>query len=559
MVALLNKNDNSVLSRDGFVKNAVFYKDMFAFYDAYVMIMEKNADDLPGYVFYKERYILEGICLFMKNYASEFGFETMHLTLEYLKVLYYTIASYSKDENLPEKMLFEREFDEFKATADALYESAFLEHQAQEKAYNKAKSEFDKKTNKFAQNLIWSKMLGILAVVSMIVGFVAGMVPFTFYFLNEISITLTAVLSGSCVAIGVGASFSLKYGSKKLGTLSGENEYEIQQKKRSKDGYLETSKELYLKLAKIAGERYECHNNLSEKISEFKKSEPIEKIFEKASEYKILSYNIKVDIANIFESQKADEEETLSLIQTLNQNSSLAEISKTYLEIKEKDWLYYNNEVRYEFIKRFILFAENTKEWALEIDGKKVEPFGVKVKNMCKEKVVFLRSTNDLFVTLAYSDLLKTNLIKSSSIIKTKTIDSADKFRHAKMEYLSHFFSFEKTKKYNNLFSETKIKDGVKVGDEILRNTQQVPTMALIELKVAENALGLSNYISPTIKQIEAIIYEYETGEKYVENVVNSKPKTVKEITAVREDMFDYAVTYTFEDGSFVGYRLSNL
>ena len=559
MVALLNKNDNSVLSRDGFVKNAVFYKDMFAFYDAYVMIMEKNTDDLPGYVFYKERYILEGICLFMKNYASEFGFETMHLTLEYLKVLYYTIASYSKDENLPERMLFEREFDEFKATADALYESAFLEHQAQEKAYNKAKSEFDKKTNKFAQNLIWSKMLGILAVVSMIVGFVAGMVPFTFYFLNEISITLTAVLSGACVAIGVGASLSLKYGSKKLGTLSGENEYEIQQKKRSKDGYLETSKALYLKLAKIAGERYECHNNLSEKISEFKKSESIEKIFEKASEYKILSYNIKVDIANIFESQKADEEEILSLIQTLNQNSSLSEISKIYLEIKEKDWLYYNNEVRYEFIKRFVLFAENTKEWALEIDGKKVEPFGIKVKNMCKEKVVFLRSTNDLFVTLAYSDLLKTNLIKSSSIIKTKTIDSADKFRHAKMEYLSHFFSFEKTKKYNNLFSETKIKDGVKVGDEILRNTQQVPTMALIELKVAENALGLSNYISPTIKQIEAIIYEYETGEKYVENVVNNKPKTVKEITAVREDMFDYAVTYTFEDGSFVGYRLSNL
>ena len=559
MVALLNKNDNSVLSRDGFVKNAVFYKDMFAFYDAYVMIMEKNTDDLPGYVFYKERYILEGICLFMKNYASEFGFETMHLTLEYLKVLYYTIASYSKDENLPERMLFEREFDEFKATADALYESAFLEHQAQEKAYNKAKSEFDKKTNKFAQNLIWSKMLGILAVVSMIVGFVAGMVPFTFYFLNEISITLTAVLSGSCVAIGVGASFSLKYGSKKLGTLSGENEYEIQQKKRSKDGYLETSKELYLKLAKIAGERYECHNNLSEKISELKKSEPIEKIFEKASEYKILSYNIKVDIANIFESQKADEEEILSLIQTLNQNSSLAEISKIYLEIKEKDWLYYNNEVRYEFIKRFVLFAENTKEWALEIDGKKVEPFGVKVKNMCKEKVVFLRSTNDLFVTLAYSDLLKTNLIKSSNIIKTKTIDSADKFRHAKMEYLTHFFSFEKTKKYNNLFSETKIKDGVKVGDEILRNTQQIPTMALVELKVAENALGLSNYISPTIKQIEAIIYEYETGEKYVESVVNNKPKTVKEITAVREDMFDYAVTYTFEDGSFVGYRLSNL
>ena len=559
MVALLNKNDNSVLSKDGFVKNAVFYKDMFAFYDAYVMIMEKNTDELPGYVFYKEKYILEGICLFMKNYASEFGFETMHLTLDYLKVLYYTIASYSKDENIPERTVFEEEFAEFKATADALYESAFLEYQIQDRAYSKAKNEFDKKTNKFAKNLVWSKLLLLSSVILMIVGFVSAMVPFTFYFWNKLDLAITAVISSACFITGTGASCVCKFFSKKLGAISGENEYEIQQKKRSKDGFLETSKELYLKLAKIAAERYECHNSLSEKISEFKKSEPIEKIFEKASEYKILSYNIKVDISNIFESQNEDEKDMVANIQTLHQNSSQADLSRVYLAIKEKDWLYYNNEIRYEYIKRFMLFAENTKEWALDIAGKKIEPFGIKIKNLCKEKVAFLRSENDLFVTLAYSDLLKTNLIKNSSIIKTKTIDSAEKFRHAKMEYLSHFFSYEKTKKFNNLFSETKIKDGVKVTDEILKESQQIPTMALVELKVAENALGLSNYISPTIKQIEKIIFEYETGEKFVENEVKNKPQTIKEITAVREDMFDYAVTYTFEDGSFVGYRLSNL
>ena len=84
--------------------------------------------------------------------------------------------------------------------------------------------------------------------------------------------------------------------------------------------------------------------------------------------------------------------------------------------------------------------------------------------------------------------------------------------------------------------------------------------MAQIELKLVENALGIANYASPTIKQIQSIIYEYETGEKFeLQTETESERKTLKEITAIEEDMFDYAITYTFEDGSFVGYRLSNL
>ena len=125
--------------------------------------------------------------------------------------------------------------------------------------------------------------------------------------------------------------------------------------------------------------------------------------------------------------------------------------------------------------------------------------------------------------------------------------------------YISHFYSYEKTKNFNNLFNETKFKDGVKVTDEILSNSQQIPTIAGIELKIAENALGLANYMSPTINQMAGFIFEYETGEKLENQPTIVKTETIKEKIAIEEDMFDYAVTYTFEDGSFVGYRLSNI
>ena len=48
MIKLLNEKDKDVINGSGFVKNAVFYKDMLAFYDAYQNLMKNDISKIPS-------------------------------------------------------------------------------------------------------------------------------------------------------------------------------------------------------------------------------------------------------------------------------------------------------------------------------------------------------------------------------------------------------------------------------------------------------------------------------------------------------------------------------
>lgn len=563
MVELLKEDDRKVLSKDGFMKNAVFYKDLFAFYDAYVRIMETDKQDLPSYVFHQNKFELSGICLFMKNYASELSFETIHLTLGYLKTLYFVIASYAEDKSVPERKIFEDEFQTFCETAQAMNARSYTEYDLEEKAYKKTKDEFDKKTSKYATRLVWSKLFNILSVSFLVTGFVAGMIPFSLFFLNSLSLKWAIISSVLCVVAGISVSFVFKFYTKKFETISGDSEYEIQQKKKIKDGFLSSSQNTLSKYSRIAVETYETKHNLCELLNSYKKTESFEKLIQKASMYKLLSFNLRQDIENIIESQTEEEEQILARILKVDKNSNdTKELAQIYSSICEKDWLYYNNEIRFEFIKKFVMVAENSFEWTINIGSKQIDPFGIKIKNIANEKVVFLRNKDDLFVQMPYLSLMKTNLIKSSSLMRVKNIDSAEKFRQTKTEYLTHFFSYQKTKDFDNLFKETKFKDGISVSKDIILSAEQIPLLASIELRVAEKNLGLANPNSPTIIQMHKIIEDYEgniASQTENTNAAQKQNRVIKNIMAVEEDMLDYTVTYTFDDGSFVGYKLSKL
>ena len=83
MFQIIKSEDSKVLSSSGFVKNAIFYKDMFAFYDAYEKLTTDFKKSLPNFCFEKKKeFCLEGLCLAMKMYASELGFETVKLTAD---------------------------------------------------------------------------------------------------------------------------------------------------------------------------------------------------------------------------------------------------------------------------------------------------------------------------------------------------------------------------------------------------------------------------------------------------------------------------------------------
>ena len=79
MFKLLKSEDKSVLNNSSFVKNAVLYKDMLCFYEAYSQVM-KHKDKLPNFCYSKGKEVcIEGICLLVKMYATEFKFETLNI------------------------------------------------------------------------------------------------------------------------------------------------------------------------------------------------------------------------------------------------------------------------------------------------------------------------------------------------------------------------------------------------------------------------------------------------------------------------------------------------
>jgi hypothetical protein len=52
--------------------------------------------------------------LLIKDCAFEFKFESLNPSLDYLKILYFSIAEYSKDGEFPSRKLIENDFEEYK-------------------------------------------------------------------------------------------------------------------------------------------------------------------------------------------------------------------------------------------------------------------------------------------------------------------------------------------------------------------------------------------------------------------------------------------------------------
>jgi len=56
MFSLIKSDDAKILSNSRFTKNAIFYKDMFAFFDAYEKFTTDYKNDLPNFCFVKKQH-----------------------------------------------------------------------------------------------------------------------------------------------------------------------------------------------------------------------------------------------------------------------------------------------------------------------------------------------------------------------------------------------------------------------------------------------------------------------------------------------------------------------
>lgn len=563
MIGLLSKSDKDVISGAGFVKNAVFYKDMLAFYDAYEKLMQTKKDKLPSFCYKNGTFYLEGICLLFKDYSSELGFESVKLSLDYLKVLYYTIASYSEDENLPDKKLIIDEFNVYKNASTELAVSSSIEKAKAQEEFNKVKEDFDKTSANYAKKLVSARITDGFSVVWLIFTFICTCIPCMFYYYGNLALVTAIIISASIVVSGIIIYSIIKYLAKKRQTDSGDLSYEIQSKKKKKDVVELELANAFDKFNKINSEKYEYNSSFASELQKYTKTISFADIINRANDYKMLSYNMKLDLEGLYASQEDEIKEYINMINSItNPETSESDFEKIYNEICEKDWLYFNNEIRFEFIKRMADVSEFTFNYTVIHNGKKVNPFGISVKSLAKEKIVYLRSNEDLFISASLDKFLNTKYIKNTKTLELKGIRGSDALKRAKMEFASHFFDYDGTVKYNNLFYETKIQDGVKIPQEIIEQNRKVPTFVYMKLKLIENRMGLGNSDAPTIKQLSKIVAAYEASGDFVRMQtvdMTEEPETsVAAETAIYEDL-GYAVKYTFEDGSFIGYRIPTI
>lgn len=567
MFSVIDIEDSKIMANSRFVKNAVLYKDMLAFFELYEKITSAKKSELPNFVFLpKGGYCLEGICLIAKNYASELGFETLNLSLEYLKTIYYTIASFAGDNGKVDKQFLINEFEEYKKASKNASSEISGETRAALKKYEESKAIFEKETEKYARNLVLAKTFNVLYIFFLVLGFLSAMIPFSFYFMGKITLLKTGIISGVCLAIGLGLTFLFKALENKLTVASNDTAYGMQILKKNKDNDFVSYRDVRDKENKILSEKYEYENQFFEEFKKFGKNIGISEILELAREYKLVSYNYKKDIEELFVSEQKEVEETIYAINTLKPNLNNFDIAEIYKQIKKKDWLYYNNQVRFNFLNKFIARADKTKEWTILTEEKEENPFGINIKKIAKEEIAYLRSEDGLFVSSSLDKFLNTKFIKNLKEFEIKNKSSYEELKNLKVEYMKHFYDYDSLKSYNNLFYDKKIQEGVSISEDIIENNKKIPSLIALKIKLLEDKIGFGNSNSLVIKQISSYIEEEVKEEKMgapvevaFEEIEVQEYNPLYELTACDAEVVDeHRIKYTVNGQSFIGYTFAD-
>ena len=544
-------------------KNAMFYKDLLAFYDAYVSLIEKDPSTLPNYCYWNGEYSLEGICLFMKDYASELGFESLNLTLDYLKIIYYTIASYSAGETLASREVFEEEFENYKTLSLDETKNATDERLKLETALGRSSDDYQSKSKKNLKNKTLSSVFNVLAIFFLILGIFCVIAPLTFYFLDTLELIVSLCVAAACVVVGVILFIVFKRLSRKFDSKESGTAYELQRSKQSREESMKGLDQSLLNYSKLLCEKYECQNNLNKLIFDACRLS-FDEVFEKARGYSVLSYNIKRDCTLMFESQLQDEKEILTMLSKAGKADPDA-LGEIYRKIEEKDWLLYNNLIRFAFLNKYIEVAENSYTWELGSGKNKFVPFKVETKNIAKQQVAFLKDRYSFFVSTTMDKLEKSNYLKKQDVLKIKKDLSADEVRSLKVSYITKFYDYSQVKNYNNIFYDKKIGDGAKIPEVILDKYSSIPLLIYIKLRLLEVQTGLDNSDSPAIKKIadmlfadeKAMLLSDEWQVKDIDLVENENAKeTIFECDETIE-IDSFKTKYVVGGESFIGYKIS--
>ena len=556
MFKLLKSEDKSVLNNSSFVKNAVLYKDMLCFYEAYSQIM-KHKDKLPNFCYSKGKEVcIEGICLLIKMYATEFKFETLKLTLDYLKVPYFAIASYAENDEVDREIII-KEFDDYRLASIKYCDEQKDLVESKQKVVALKNKEIKKNLQKSQEVLKSGKILSVISIVLFALSVLSIAVPVlvaNYKPDNKVLVWSLAVIP----VVGFIVSIALKLVSRKLINTSQDISFHIQTLKKNNE---EDSKELSIlqsKYYKVFCEKYEYKTCFPEIFSRYTKVLSINEILSKARKYKMLSYNIVYDIGRLFKSQQREIKNIVEAIESISFSGDFKqEFSEIYLKICDQDWLYYNAEIRLNFLKKFTDISEKDYDWKLDINGKRVSPFDVDIRELSREVVAFSSEKDIKLISAPLAELVKTNYFKNQDNLNFNNGYSIEELKKVKANYLEHFYRFDVLSKLSNVFYDKKENQKLKNIDFPITEMERVPTLVSLKLKLIENLTGLGNSDANVIKTISESLFKDASQDSIELTSLTEDDIDYPKFTAEKMEEFEEYYVYEVSGQKKIGYKVN--
>ena len=528
MFKLLNSEDKNVLGSSNFAKNACFYKDMLSFCDGFSAILE-NIENLPKFCFdYNGKLSLEGICLLMKMYATEFKFETIKLSLDYLKILYYTAATFAEENVVDESKIIE-EFDNYRNASVEYCEKQKDEVNEKLSKLNESRKLAIKKDAQSISKKKSSKIFNVLAIIMLILSILGVSAPVLVINFLQVS-SPYFIVSIVLVLVGFILTISFKIASKKFDNMSADLAFGAQNLRKSNLSFSEEFNGVEAKYNRVVCEKYEYEMCLPELLSKYSKVLTINEILEKSKEYRLLSYNLSYDISRLFKSQQREVENIISDIESIVVSGDYKnDFENIYSRIYNQD-----------------------------CNGQKINPFDIDVKKLTREMVAYSSEKDEKFISAPLSDFIRTKYFKNLDDLSFKGSFSIDELKRVKSNYLNHFYNYELFAGNNSLFYDKKSKGKINYEALTIDKCSYIPTLVNLKLRLIESGSGLGNSDAKIINNIANSIFVDEKENEKESLVLSDSDIEYPKFTSSSTDEFDDCIIYNVNGRKVVGYRIDD-
>lgn len=450
MIPLINKSDRKVLAKADGIKNAVYYLDMIAFYDAYSSFVGFGISNLPNYCVIGGNLYLDGICLLIKDYSKKFGFATLDLTLDYLKYLYYSVAKYSKDGFLPERSVLTNEFELRKNASKSVLVKTIESAENAKNAYDISKSNYESQNSLFELEQKKSKKLNKFSIFAVIIGLVFAGLFIGLWAGGSLDLSIMIATTSISVALATLLVILFQKKNSKIHQKIKQMAKELKKLKNDLDEKLKNFENLSLKSDKITVD-VNAYISCYKKLKSVDDLNITDEFLIRATDDNMLSYNLKYDISSTFDSHEKEILETVKKIKNISETDN-EKLSNLYADIMKKNYLKNSGFVVAMFISKFIDNENCTHIQKLLFNDSYVNPFDIDTKLIKKERVAFLESKVSHFIAVPADRILSSKLITANEDMKIPKNVTADKLRNLKLAYLEKFYDLSEIEKLGNVF-----------------------------------------------------------------------------------------------------------